>query len=244
MEPHENKNIDKRHITKKYAFGIIVILAGLILLLVNTNILPFEFKRAVISWQMLLIAVGVISCFSKESRTTGIILIMVGSFFLLPRIFDLPFNAIHLFWPLILIAIGVLILTRKIPGRRVHPVINPSDQTLEDGYIHEENIFSGGKQRIMHQIFRGGHITCIFGGSEIDLSQAVLAEGINELEVDTIFGGVTIVVPSDWKIQLKMTSILGGFSDKRTFIKESPDPSRILIIKGSAIFGGGEIKSY
>jgi hypothetical protein len=52
------------------------------------------------------------------------------------------------------------------------------------------------------------------------------------------------VVPSDWKVQLKMTSILGGFNDKRTFIKESPDPSRILIIKGTAIFGGGEIKSY
>ena len=97
---------------------------------------------------------------------------------------------------------------------------------------------------MMHQVFRGGHINCIFGGSEVDLTQATLADGVSELEVNTIFGGVTLIVPADWRVQLKMTSIMGGFSDKRSYIKENTDPSRILIIKGSTIFGGGEIKSY
>ena len=84
----------------------------------------------------------------------------------------------------------------------------------------------------------------MFGGSEIDLTQAKLAEGVYTLEVNAIFGGVTVIVPSDWKIELKMTSILGGFTDKRAYIKENPDPSKVLVIRGSAIFGGGEIKSY
>jgi predicted membrane protein len=119
-----------------------------------------------------------------------------------------------------------------------------NNQNMSEGFIHEENVFSGGKQRVMHQEFRGGHINCVFGGSEVDLTQATLAEGISELEVNTIFGGVTLIVPADWKIQLKMTSIMGGFADKRSYVKESPDPSRMLIIKGSTIFGGGEIKSY
>lgn len=247
MEPNEQKHEDRRQI-KKYSFGVIVIIAGLILLLGNTGILPYELQHIIISWQMLLIAIGVVSLFTSESRTPGSILILIGGIFILPRIFQFFFNysfdAMHLFWPLILIAVGILILFRRMPHHPWRPGFNRQSQPLDEGYVHEENIFSGGKQRIMHQVFRGGHINCIFGGSELDLTQATLAEGINELEVNTIFGGVTIIVPADWKIQLKMTSILGGFSDKRAYVKESPDPSRILIIKGSAIFGGGEIKSY
>ena len=77
-----------------------------------------------------------------------------------------------------------------------------------------------------------------------DVIQATLADGVSELEVNTIFGGVTLIVPADWKVQLKMTSIMGGFSDKRSYVKENSDPSRVLIIKGSTIFGGGELKSY
>ncbi|MCK9203802.1 MAG: cell wall-active antibiotics response protein [Bacteroidales bacterium] len=244
MGPHDEKPSESRYMMKKYAVGIIIIAVGVILLLVNTDILPYQVKHIIISWQMLLITIGIVSFFSSESRMPGTILILIGGFFLLPRIFDLPFNAMHIFWPLILIAIGVLILSKRMPHHPWQKSINTPNQPLEDGYIHEENIFSGGKRRIMHQVFRGGHISCVFGGSELDLTQATLAEGVNELEVNAIFGGVTLIVPSDWKIQLKMTSILGGFDDKRAYVKESPDPSRLLLIKGSAIFGGGEIKSY
>jgi predicted membrane protein len=170
---------------------------------------------------------------------------MIGGIFLLQRIPELNVNVWHFFWPVILIGIGVLILTKRLPRRpwqaRVQQV---NSQDMGDGYIHEENIFSGGKQRVMHQVFRGGHINCVFGGSEVDLTQTTLADGVSELEVNTIFGGVTLIVPADWRIQLKMTSIMGGFSDKRSYIKDNPDTSKMLIIKGSTIFGGGELKSY
>jgi len=244
MEPNEVKNYDGQQ-KKKYALGVIIIIAGILLLIEKTGILPFEIHHIIFSWQMLLIAIGFVSFFSSESRTPGTILILIGSVFLIPRIFEVSFNVTHMFWPVMLIAIGVLILVKRSPGQlwqmRTHHLNN---QNLDDGYIHEENIFSGGKQRVMHQVFRGGHINCIFGGSEVDLTQATLADGVSELEVNTIFGGVTLIVPADWKVQLKMTSIMGGFSDKRSYVKENSDPSRVLIIKGSTIFGGGELKSY
>jgi predicted membrane protein len=244
MEANESKH-DNGQQMKKYLLGVIIIAAGFLLLLSNTGILPYDFKHIFFSWQMLLIGIGCISLISSESRIPGTILIVIGTVFILPRVFDFPFNAWHLFWPLILIGIGVMILTKRIPGRAFtgHQKAT-TDHPLEEGYIHEENIFSGGKQRVMHQVFKGGHINCIFGGAEIDLTQASLAEGINELEVNTIFGGVTLIVPADWRVQLKMTSIMGGFSDKRAYVRENPDTSRILVIKGSTIFGGGEIKSY
>ncbi len=244
MEPNEVKNYDGQQ-KKKYALGVIIIIAGILLLIEKTGWLPFEIHHIIFSWQMLLIAIGFVSFFSSESRTPGTILILIGTIFIIPRIFEVTFNITHMFWPVMLIAIGVLLLVRRSPGQfwqmRVHHLNN---QNLDDGYIHEENIFSGGKQRVMHQVFRGGHINCIFGGSEVDLTQATLADGVSELEVNTIFGGVTLIVPADWKVQLKMTSIMGGFSDKRSYVKENPDQSRVLIIKGSTIFGGGELKSY
>ena len=222
-----------------------IIIAGILLLLDKTGFLPFEIQHVIISWPMFLIAIGVISFFSSESRTPGSILIAIGGIFLISRIFEMSFNVMHLTWPLILIAIGVVILIRRSPGNSwTMPTARTTSQGLDDGFIHEENIFSGGKQRVINQVFRGGHINCIFGGAEVDLTQATLGEGVNELEVNTIFGGVTLIVPADWKVQMKMTSIMGGFSDKRSYIKENPDPSRMLIIKGSTIFGGGEIKSY
>jgi predicted membrane protein len=245
MDPNDVKQNNGPQM-KKYSLGVIVIVAGFLLLLSNTGILPYELRHILFSWQMLLIGIGVVSLFSSESRTPGTILILIGSTFIIPRVFDIPFNVMHLFWPVILIGVGVLILTKRMPRRPFQPRVFQSadSQNMDDGYIHEENIFSGGKQRVMHQVFRGGHINCVFGGSEVDLTQATLADGISELEVNTIFGGVTLIVPADWRIQLKMTSIMGGFSDKRSFIKENPDTSKILIIKGSTIFGGGELKSY
>lgn len=244
MEPYETKQNNDPQM-KKYILGVIIIVAGLLLLLSNTGFLPYELRHVLLSWQMLLIGIGVVSLFSSESRTPGTILITIGVIFILPRVFDLSFNVMHLFWPVILIGIGVLILTKRMPRRRWQSHRSSAGTAeFEDGYIHEENIFSSGKQRVIHQVFRGGQINCVFGGSEVDLTQATLADGVSELEVNTIFGGVTLIVPADWRIQLKMTSIVGGFSDKRAYVKENQDTSRMLIIKGSTIFGGGELKSY
>ncbi|MEI6172631.1 MAG: DUF5668 domain-containing protein [Bacteroidota bacterium] len=244
MEPNKS-NHDNGAQMKKYILGVIVIAAGFILLLTNNDFLPDWVNHVFFSWPMLLIGIGVISLSTSGSRTPGTILILIGGVFMLQRIPGLDINVWHFFWPVILIAIGVLILTRRMPHRPWQPRVNqPANQNLDDGYVHEENIFSGGKQRIIHQVFRGGHINCVFGGSELDLTQATLEDGVSELEINTIFGGVTLIVPSDWRIQLKMTSIMGGFTDKRSYVKENPDPSKVLIIKGSTIFGGGEIKSY
>ena len=63
---------------RKYALGAVAILAGLILLGVNVGFVPMTWKSIIFSWQMLLIALGVISLFGRESYVPGIILILVG----------------------------------------------------------------------------------------------------------------------------------------------------------------------
>ncbi len=112
-------------------------------------------------------------------------------------------------------------------------------------FIDIINIFSGGERQIVTENFKGGKITSIFGGSEIDLTQAKLAPGVSELEIACIFGGTTIIVPTDWNIKVEVVPVLGGFGDERKLnLGRAVDTSRQLIIKGAVVFGGGEIKSY
>lgn len=242
MEPTKENRIDNRQL-KRLLLGVIVIFAGLILLGYNAGIISYQIKHVIFSWQMILITIGVVSLLVSENRLPGLILLTVGGFFLLPRIFDFPFSFSGIFWPVILILVGLFILFRRIPPRTHHHRSRVTEN-LQEGYINEDCIFSGSKQKIMHQTFHGGSINCVFGGVDLDLTQATLAEGTSELEINVVFGGVNIVVPADWKVILKATAILGGFSDKRNLIREPSDPSKVLIIKGSTIFGGGEIKSY
>ena len=243
------EQILKRHKMKKYAFGFFVILAGLLLLAFNFDILPYGWKHVLFSWQMLLIVIGAISIFGSDSRIPGIILIFIGGFFLIPEIFVMHISFYRLFWPMVLIVIGVLILSKRgMNGRWRHRLDNRFGQTdtplSEEGFINETNIFSGSKHRVTNQVFRGGNISNIFGGTDLDLTQATLPEGKTVLTIECVFGGINLIVPADWRVVLNINAVLGGFSDKRLVIKEATDSNKVLIIRGEAIFGGGEIKSY
>jgi len=239
------EQISRRQKMKKYAFGALVVLAGALLLAFNFDLLPHEWRRVIFSWEMLLIAIGLISIFGNENKLPGLILIAIGGFFLIPDLFIMHISFYRLFWPLILIIIGILILSRKrIDGRWRHRFEHVNTNLTGEGYINETNIFSGSKHKVTNQVFKGGRISNIFGGTEIDLTQATLPDGQTELTIECIFGGVTLIVPADWKVVLNISAIMGGFSDKRLVIKEATDPNKILVIRGEAIFGGGEIKSY
>jgi predicted membrane protein len=113
------------------------------------------------------------------------------------------------------------------------------------------NIFWGGKRRIITKSFLGGEIVTIFGGFDIDLTQADIQGGEAHIDVVTIFGGGDIRVPADWEVVLETVGIFGGSSDRTVHPQQqvpgstdSANPSRKrLVIKGVAIFGGLTIKN-
>jgi predicted membrane protein len=248
MEQNEEIKFKKHSKSKKLVFGVLIVCLGTFLLTDNLGLLPWEMKSIVFSWQMFLIAIGILSLFGRNSFT-GIILIFIGAFFLIPEIFAFSFNFTRLFWPVLLIAIGLVMIFRHGLGLSGHIHATRfnnfhAEKKTADDYIDEVNIFGGSKQRYMSQNFKGGKITSIFGGSELDLTQSSLAEGTNVLELVCIFGGSSIIVPSDWHIRSEVVSILGGFADKRHVTASTSVKDRELVIKGVAILGGGDVKSY
>ncbi|UCG28805.1 MAG: hypothetical protein JSV24_05450 [Bacteroidales bacterium] len=232
--------------TGRAFLGIILVLVGLLLVARNFDFFPFPIHQVIFSWQMLLIFIGVLMLVARSNNTAGIILVLIGGFFLIPRIFDLPFRWEwhNFFWPILFIVFGVLVLLRG--GRhRPNRFNEGGEQVLDDDYLDEVSIFGGGNRVITSQNFQGGKITSIFGGSTIDFRKSNLSKGKSIIDVFTMFGGSKLIVPNDWDIRVEIVSVFGGYSDKR-----NPDPhivydaSKQLIIKGVAIFGGGEIKSY
>lgn len=240
----------KRRQMKKIIFGLILISAGATLLLLNAGVIPGEYRHIIFSWPMILVAIGFINIFSRESIFSGIILLLIGGFFLLPHLMPLPGNFAHNFWPGLLIILGIMIIFKRVFFRHHHShkhftKHSTSEMKNDAGFIVINNIFSGGKHIVPPTEFKGGKISNIFGGTELDLTQTTLASGTNVLDISCIFGGANIIVPSDWVVNVQVNSILGGFSDKRSIIRNATVASDgELIIKGSAIFGGGEVKCY
>lgn len=229
------------HGTNKVAVGVVLVLAGLFLILRNTGIFPNFINRVIFSWQMLLIVIGLIMTVNSGKKTAGIIVMAVGGFFMIPLLFRQTFHMYSLFWPAIFIIAGVLFISSK--GRGWSGKI--SRGTSGDDYIDYINIFSGGDRQIVSPNFRGGKITAVFGGTELDLTKAGLAPGRNEIEIACVFGGVTIIVPETWYVTIEVIPVLGAFSDSRKLKPDSsPDPDNQLIIKGTVVIGGGEVKSY
>jgi len=169
------------------------------------------------------------------------IMIVVGTFFLLPDLIDIPREVRRIFWPAILVAIGIAMLL-KHKGKRDEVIMGSKSSSLD--YFDDFVIFGGREIFINSQHLLGGKATSIFGGIEYDLRRAVPSESGSVIDCITIFGGCGFKIPLDWSVRNEVTTIFGAFTDKRgeAFQQASYDPSKTIIIKGMSIFGGVEIK--
>jgi predicted membrane protein len=224
---------------KGLVFGILVITAGVLLMAKNMGALEPSISRVIFSWEMLLVAIGILNLAGRHSIWLGLTLISVGVFFILVNYYHLPFTLWHVFWPLLIIIIGLSMIFGAMRFRNHRFFQNTSGS---DDFIEDIAIFGGAERKNLSQSFKGGRIIAVFGGSKIDFSQAKLGEGENMIEVVAVFGGTSLIVPADWNIRVEVFNIFGGYADKRNTVQV--DLNKTLVIKGVTIFGGGEIRNF
>jgi predicted membrane protein len=236
----------------KILSGVIVVAVGCVLL---ANKMGAEIPRWVISWEMLLITIGFYVGAKHSFRSFGwMIPVLIGSVFLVDRIVPELYFRPYL-WPVAIIAAGLFIIfnPKKIGGRRWRNRdwnkgmgYNQSSKRGEDreDYLDSVSIFGGVEKNIVTKDFKGGEVTTFFGGSSIDMSQADIKDKA-VLELTQVFGGAQLIIPANWRLSSEVVSIFGGVEDKRVIRKEQEDtPVKTLVLKGTSIFGGIEIKSY
>ena len=236
--------------------GIVILLVGVAALLrVTTNDLP----DWLFTWPMLLVVIGMVSGISSGFRgSSWFIMLLVGGVFLTGKIIpDLEMR--RYLWPIAIIAVGLYLILRPrenfwgkgfMGDKRSSGSGNIEDATVVDettfskeDFIESTTVFGGINKSIVSKNFKGGNIVVLFGGSEINFNQEDMQSSAT-LNFNIIFGGTKIIVPSNWAIKTELTPIFGGIEDKRTYNQTTGTPEKILVLKGTVIFGGIDIRSY
>ena len=252
-------------------FALFLIAAGALLFAFNAGALPAEYKKIVFSWQMLLTVIGFACLFKRSNWFLGLIFLLTGGFLLISKaVGELELEPLRWIvgngWAIVLMVAGFVFLL-KTPFRRnlfwneakIHTHFSCGDHSenrrkhfssgetgykkeYKSGHIDRNCIFGEIKEKWDLKNFKGGEVNSVFGGIEIDLSEAQLAEGVHHLELNSVFGGIVLYVPADWKIEIRQTQVFGHFADNRPKPDFEIDENRLLVIEAHVVFGGGEIK--
>jgi predicted membrane protein len=233
-----------RRLTPQLVLGLIVVFLGVVFTLNNVGLIDSEdYLRY---WPALVIIYGLVNLYERRTSSGRIwasVWILVGTALLLN---NLELAHIHIwdYWPLMLVLIGFGMMRGSVTrNRRVRnfsgAIGSESVGTDENSVINGVAILGGYKRSNNSQDFRGGELTAIMGGAELDLRDASIKGGEAVLDLFAFWGGAKIKVPEDWTISLQGVPILGGFEDKTR--PPRADTGKRLVIKGYAIMGGAEI---
>ncbi len=219
--------------------GLVIVIVGGILLARQVGA---DIPSWVLSWPMLLIGVGLFIGVRHSFRNPGwVVPVIIGTVFLVDRYYY-DFDVMKYFWPVFIIGIGLFMILKS--RSKSHSDWNVQVQEGSEDVLDTVTIFGGVKKNIISKQFKGGEAVTVFGGTELNLMQADTQDRI-VLELVQVFAGAKLIVPPHWKIQTdEMVTIFGGLNDKRPVVAQTAEDNKVLILKGTCIFGGIDIKSY
>lgn len=224
--------------------GLFIVAAGIGLLLENLGIV--HDIRVWGWWPAILILVGVgylIRPQGQRQVLNGLIAAGLGIIFLGNNLdwFDVDFSDL---WPVLLILIGLAIILHH---RKVKP--GGGGQGNGNDQINLSLILGGGEHFYTSQQLKGGKISAIMGGANIDLRRADMAGNEMTLDIFCLMGGIDLRIPDNWQLNIKVLPVLGGVENRTYRGDVSADSGfhdvtkKTLHITGMAIMGGVEVKN-
>ncbi len=211
--------------------GLLIVAVGASFLLTNLDILPFDVGIAQ-WWPLFIVAGGVVMLLSDvRNYLWALLVIGLGVLFQLKQFGIVDVNPWQLFWPAIIIVLGVSVMTSRGSSRGK---IAASDR--EDVMA----ILSGSEVRVESKDFKGSRVTSICGGAMIDLRKAVIKKEAT-IDVFAFWGGIEIIVPEHVMVKNNTSAIMGGVEQQAggDAVKEG---SPILYVTGDVVMSGVEIK--
>jgi hypothetical protein len=192
-------------------------------------------------WPALLLGVGVMKLTGigmEKQVPLGGFLTIVGGLLLLGE-FDIVHVGFGILFPLMFIFMGVQITTRALRGSNSTVTGGPADS---DDSVRSFAALGALSRRNESQAFRGGELSAVMGGIQLDLGNARPADGRAVLDVLAIWGGIEIRVPEDWRVEVEATPIMGGI-ESNARLAPGVEPVGTLVVRGFVMMGGVEIKN-
>lgn len=217
----------------KIILGLLFIFIGVIVLLnslevVNINLFFTGW------WTLFIIIPSFIGLFNDDDKTGNIIGLIVGILLLLMARDIISLGMlIKLFFPLILIVIGLNILFKETINSKINEKIKNKHKDLE----HITATF-GEQKVVVDEKYQGSNVDAIFGVVKLDLKKAILDKE-TVIKASSIFGGITIILPKDATVKIKATPIFGGVNNQ---YQNNSESDKVVYIDALALFGGVDIK--
>lgn len=214
-------------------FGVLLVAVGGGLLLDRAGLLDFGQLLAT-WWPMILILIAAIQIGTRSAPLPGSLIVLgIGLVFQAIALGFLPANTWAYLWPLVLVSVGLWLIIAR--GRVASPTLETDD--VLSSFV----AFGGANPRSESQEFRSGSVTAVFGGTELDLRGAQLSAEGADLEINAAFGGVEVMVPTEWRVSMTGLPIFGGWENKTQLASEADSPGPMLKIHCFVAFGGIEV---
>jgi predicted membrane protein len=213
--------------------GVVFIVVGLFLLLERLGFVPEGF--ALHFWPSIFIVIGLVKIVYAGGRPTGAVLIGLG---ILLQLNEMGVTHLRFWdlWPVLIIVAGLAMLWQALIRQTPAVSANPQFDAIY--------VFGGGDRQVNTKNFQGGRLFAMFGGYKVDFTHADFEGNQAVLEANAVFGGGEIRVPEHWLVSVQGMGIFGAYEDKTRHFQPDPSkPTKTLVVKGVAIFGGIEVKN-
>lgn len=128
----KQKTLSATGFSGKYLVASLFILSGILLFARNMGWITAELFSTIVSWYSLFIILGIYSMI-RCHFVGGIILLLIGVYFLLGGLSWLPENSQAMVWPLALIIAGVLLIFKsRRRGPWSHSPYGTSSQGMDE----------------------------------------------------------------------------------------------------------------
>jgi predicted membrane protein len=222
--------------------GAVILAIGVIFLL---DSLGYAHARQFLQfWPLILIFLGAAKIAHHDARIWGVALLLFGIFLQLNEL-GIGHFTWGQFWPLLFIAAGAMALWSAMQARNIMAGGPAGESADPQSSLDENAIFGGVVKRLNTREFRGGRLQALFGGIEIDMRDTDLAENEAVIYANATFGGIELRVPETLSVVVRGQGIFGGYSDSTRYVAplDPGKPKKTLIVLGTALFGGVEIRN-
>jgi hypothetical protein len=236
--------------------GILIMMVGALLMADRLDVIA-DAARLLRYWPVALIALGASRLATRSDangRFWGAAWLGVGSWLLLNTLGVIRVGFWDVFWPLVMVLIGLNLIRQGIGGRGLRSNVPGAGARAggASGSAVSNNLFAvmaESRRTLNAELFERASMTAFMGGCVLDLRQARLT-GANEAVVDVfgIMSGHEILVPGGWTVVPDVVQFLAEIKDQRVPAFVDPavpplDPPPRVVLRGFLMMAGITIKS-
>jgi hypothetical protein len=223
----------RRFVSSQVVLGALIVLVGVLLLGQTTDLynLGYLFDYS----PSLFVLLGLYAMVRSGFRNLfgPLVIMAVAGAWQLVELDYVAAAEIWQFWPVFIVFFGLSLILNQVRGQ---PDPGGGDQ------VSALAVFGGSQERSASPTFSGANLTGLFGGAELDLRDAEVADPPAHVSTIALFGGVSVIVPPEWTVELDVLPVLGGATDERP-PRERGHDDLDLVVSGFAAFGGVSVEA-